>query len=56
MSAYLPPSVNENRDNYFDLPDAGEEESEPELYVRCGVPLTEADYEAEECTQCHKGL
>ena len=52
MSAYLPSDVNENRDDYFDLPDAGEDEDEPELCARCGVPLTSADYEGERCSQC----
>lgn len=53
MSAYLPADVNENRDDYFDLPDAGEDESDEGDYCRrCGCLLTEADEEMGACTQC----
>lgn len=34
----------------------GEGESEPELCVRCGVPLTSADYEGERCSQCKEPI
>lgn len=54
MSAYLPPDVNENHDDYFDLPDASE--GEAELCVRCGVPLNSTDYEARFCTQCKEPI
>lgn len=54
-STFLQPGTSD-LDDYFDLPDAGEDESEPELCVKCGVPLTSADYEGERCSQCGKEI
>lgn len=51
MSSNYQMGVSDN-DPHFDLPDAGEDESQPELCVRCRVPLTSADYEGERCSQC----
>lgn len=55
MSSNYPAGVNDN-DPHFDLPDAGEDESEPELCGRCGIPLNSTDYEAGFCTQCKEPI
>lgn len=55
MSSNYPAGVSDN-DPYFDLPGAGEDKSEPELCVRCGVPLNSTDYEAGFCTQCKEPI
>lgn len=57
---YLQPGTSDH-DNYFDLSDAGEDEADEdplaeEYCFHCEVLLTEADFEAEECTQCHTQL
>lgn len=53
MSAYLQPGTSD-RDDYFDLPGAGEDEAdERESCPNCEVPLNAEDYQAGECTNCH---
>lgn len=49
---YLQPGTSDSN-NYFDLPDAGEDKLDEGDYCRrCGAMLTECDEEMDACTQC----